>query len=242
MRETWKTFYQNYRNKVAESESELFIQVGRTVGGQPISREEFQRGVQHVVDTLKLEPDDVVFEYCCGNGLVTFEIAPLVKRVIGIDFTDHMVASARRLRQRENVTYHAGDALLPIIPLIGALNPTKYLMSYALAHFEPEGLTTILEHALDASPRGSFTFLATGIPDRDRSQNFYNTPERQARQRHNEETGNMFNDGVGRWWHANELVDVGHQCGLQVSVMPEPDGLANYRMDVLFRRIGSNDS
>ena len=195
MTETWKQFYQNYRNKVAETEAELFIQVGRTVGGQPISREEFQRGVQHVMDALELETDDVVFEYCCGNGLVTFEIAPLVKQVIGIDFTDHLIASAHRLRQRENVAYHVGDATQPIIPFVGTLNPAKYLMSYAMAHFDPESLSTILQHIFDASPRGSFAFLATGVPDRDRMLNFYNTPERQARQRYNEETGNIFNDG-----------------------------------------------
>lgn len=235
---TWKQFYQNYRNKVAETEAELFTQVGRTVGGQPISREEFQRGVQHVIATLELETDDVVFEYCCGNGLVTFEIAPLVKRVSATDFTDHLIASANRFRQRENIDYHVRDALEPIVPLVGTLNPTKYLMSYALAHFDPEGLKIILQHILDASPKGSVAFLATGVPDGDRMLNFYNTPERQARQRYNEEAGNILNDGIGRWWDSSELVDVAHQFGLGVSVRPEPEGLSNYRMDVLFRRVG----
>lgn len=233
--ESWKSFFDNYRNKNAETEADLFVQVGRTVAGKPIALDEFQHGVRHVARTLGLKSDDVVFEYCCGNGLVTFEIAAMVKQVFATDFTEHLIESARRFRQRKNISYSLGNALEPIQSIVGTVRPTKYLMSYALAHFEPASLSTILQNIIDVSCGASFAFLATGIPDHSRMLNFYNTPERNARRLENEAAGDVFNDGIGRWWRKDELIEAARSHGLTACVSPEPLELTNYRMDALFR-------
>jgi SAM-dependent methyltransferase len=235
MTKTWKSFWHEYRNHTPETEADLFMQVGRTVDGQPISAAEFQRSVQHVVEKLDVQPQDIVFEFCCGNGLLSFELGRTVRQVIGIDFADHLIDAARRLRKRENVTYHVGDALQPIESFTGRQRPTKYLISHALAYFDPAGLSTILQHTLAVSPRGSFVFLATGIPDSGRMWNFYDTPERRARRLHAENAGDVLNDGMGRWWSTAEIVDVARRHGLTAEVAPEPPGLTNYRSDALIR-------
>ena len=235
MSNPWKSFFGNYRNKTVQTNADLFTQVGRTINGKPISEEEFQRGVRHVATALALTPSDVLFEFCCGNGLVCYELAGMVRHVIGVDFTEHLIEAAGTHRQRANIQYHLGDALQPITPFARTARPNKYLMGFALGHFDPGGLRTVLEHILEISQHGTFLFFVTGIPDAANKWSFYNSPERRERALENERAGSVINDGIGRWWTADEIISVTRELGLSAEVRPEPPGLTNYRMDALIK-------
>jgi hypothetical protein len=236
MMEAWKTFWDGYRKQEARSDDDLFIQVGRTVQGQPISAEEFALGVRHVVETLALEQTDLVFEHCCGNGLVSREIARHAGFVIASDFADHLIAAARQWSQRPNVTYHLWNALEPLNPIVGERRPNKFLMAYALGHFSPDDLERIVRNAMAVRRDGPFAFLLTGIPDHSRMFSFYDTAERRQRFSENQAKGNITNDGMGRWWQASEIADLAERLGLHADVSPEPAGLTHYRMNALLRR------
>jgi SAM-dependent methyltransferase len=236
MTEAWKAFWDNYRNQEARTDDDLFIQVGRTVQGRPISHEEFSLGVRHVVEMLALEQTDVVFEYCCGNGLVSRELARHAGFVIASDFADHLVAAARQWSRRPNVTYHLWNALEPLDDIIDERRPNKFLMAYALAHFTPDDLERIVRNAIAVRRDGPFTFLLTGIPDDSRMFSFYDTAERRLRFAENQAKGSVTNDGMGRWWKAAEIVALAERLGLHADVRPEPAGLTHYRMDALLRR------
>jgi hypothetical protein len=236
MTEAWKSFWDNYRNQEARSDADLLIQVGRTVHGKPISAEEFSRGIRHVVDMLGLDKDDVLFEYCCGNGLVSREMATRAELVIASDFAEHLISAAKQWSQRPNVAYHVRNALDPLNAIVGERRPNKFLMAYALAHFSPDNLHQIVSNALAVRRDGPFAFLITGIPDDSRKFSFYDTPERKQRFAENKEKGSITNDGMGRWWKASEILAVAERLGLQAEVRPEPPGLTHYRMDALLRR------
>ena len=233
MQSEWKTFFEGYRRRPVESDADLFVQVGRTVNGEPISEAEFQQDVQRVVDKLRLEPTDILFEHCCGNGLVSFELASRVRHVIGVDFTEHLIEAARQRRQRPNIEYHVGNALEPLERFTGSQRPTKYLMSFALAHFTPDELGVMLEHILAVNRHDTFLFLITGVPDVDSKWNFYDTPERKARHLENQQRGDRINDGIGRWWSSREIAEVASRHGLTAETEPERLGPKNYRMDAL---------
>jgi predicted TPR repeat methyltransferase len=230
----WKSFWEGYSRREVETEADLFAQVARTVEAVPITSAHFKLLVQRIAERLELDPADTLFDYCCGNGLVTYELAPRVQRIIAIDFVEQMVESARSRRQRANVEYHVGDALEPISRFVGRNPPNKFLMGSSLAYFGPADLGTILGHLLDVSPGGSFLFFITEIPDVDRKWNFFDTPERRAAHREHEKLGDTAS-GVGRWWSKEELAQVARAYGLAAEVEPEPPGMTDYRMDALIR-------
>ena len=229
----WKAFWSTYRNADPLSEDTLFQQVGRTINGQPIPPQDFAATIAQIEAELDLGPEHVVFEYCCGNGLVSFELARRVRRVIGVDFMEHLIEAARRFRAAPNVDYHVGDALQPIDPWIADAVPDRYLMASALQHFEPEGLDTILAHLCTVATPGTFRFLLTGIPDDARKWNFYDTDERRARYTSNVAAGDTLNDGLGRWWTQFEIEDIARRHGLTARFAPEPAAINNYRMAAL---------
>ena len=229
----WKSFWSSWRNDGTVSEDTLFQQVGRTVNGEPIAPQDFEATIEQVAQGLQLGPDDVLFEYCCGNGLVSLELARRVRHVIGVDFMEHLIEAARRFRAAPNVAYHVGDALQPIGPWLGDAVPNRYLMASALQHFEPEGLDTILANLCAVAKPGTFRFLLTGIPDDARKWNFYDTDERRARYTHNVAVGDTLNDGLGRWWTQEEIAAIAQRHGLGAQVAPEPEGISNYRMAAL---------
>jgi hypothetical protein len=231
--ELWKSFWSKYRHAGTVSEDTLFQQVGRTVNGEPIAPEDFAATVAQVEADLGLGPDDVLFEYCCGNGLVTHALAARVRRVIGVDFMEHLVEAARRFRAAPNIEYHVGDALQPITPWLGGEVPNRYLMASALQHFDLAGLDTILGHLCAVAAPGTFRFLLTGIPDDARKWNFYDTPGRRERYTANVAAGDVLNDGLGRWWTREEIAAIAQRHGLRAEVMPEPAAINNYRMAAL---------
>jgi SAM-dependent methyltransferase len=231
--ERWKSFWEAYRLGDVETEADLFAQVGRTVDGAPITPAQFERTIRRICEKLELESSDTLFDYCCGNGLVTHAVAARVRRIIAIDFTERLIEVARGRRQAPNVEYHVGDALEPIAPLVGRDRPAKYLMCGALSFFDPAELSTILGHVLEVSDPGRFRFFLTGIPDADRKWNFFDTPERRAAHL-NEQRGEA-PTGIGRWWSGHEIAEVAEAHGLTAEVEPEPGELNDYRLDALIR-------
>jgi SAM-dependent methyltransferase len=233
MSKLWKDFWTTYRYDGTLSEERLFEQVGRTVNGKPIAPEAFALTGQQASDLLELGPDDVLFEYCCGNGLVTFELAQSVREVVAVDFTEHLIAGATQFRQRKNIRYVVGDALEPLEQWLNGARPNKFLMAAALQHFEPAGLDRILANICKVAAPGTFRFLLTSIPNDARKWTFYDTPQRKERYLANVAAGSVTNDGLGRWWTGDEISAIAVRHGLAVEIIEEPAALGSYRMSAL---------
>ena len=230
----WKDFFQTYRNASVATEADLFFQVGRTVNRIPTSEEVFRKLVARIIARLRLSPQDHLFEYCCGNGLVTFELAAAVRKVTAIDFTEHYVQTARRLKGRDNIAYQVADAAAPLQGLVSRRDlPNKFFMASALAYFSPPELEEILRNLLRLVGKNPFQFFITEIPNARLKWNFYNTPERVARHLENEERSPGTNDGVGRWWRAEEIQDICAGLKVNVKIQNMPPQFYNYRMEAL---------
>ncbi|MEF3083824.1 class I SAM-dependent methyltransferase [Luteimonas sp. SMYT11W] len=234
----WQKFWDSYRNDHALSEADLFIQVGKTVARQPISRVMFQHMVQRIVDSLQLGQNDHVLDLCCGNGLISFELAAVAKQVTGVDFARHLISGAQAFKSRSNISYRVADVTLPLSELVGETDglPDKLLMNDALAYFEPGTLAVIVDNVCDALDGRAFRFLLTGIPSSALKWNFYDTPERKRRYQENLQAGDSTNDGLGRWWTTDEIEALAISRGLSVRVEDQPEGISNYRMDALIWR------
>ena len=242
MSKHWQSFWGNYRNADARSEDDLFVQVGKTIARQPIPRDMFASMVERIIGRLELGREDHLLDMCCGNGLISFELAQVAGRVSGVDFADHLIKAAMEFKSLPNIEYRVGDVTLPIANLIGGAPkgagdvPDKYLMNDALAYFDPETLGAILGNICVARDGKPFRFLLTGIPNSALKWNFYDTPERKLRHEENLGAGDDTNDGLGRWWEPVEVEAVCSRWGLQVRIDNQPDTLSNYRMDALIWR------
>lgn len=242
MSKRWQSFWSNYRNAEARSEDDLFVQVGKTIARQPIPRDMFVVMVKKIISRLELGREDRLLDMCCGNGLISFELARVAGRVTGVDFADHLIKAAIKFKSLSNIDYRVGDVTLPIVNLVdGALGassdmPDKYLMNDALAYFDPDALRKILDNVCAARNDQPFRFLLTGIPNSVLKWNFYDTPDRKLRHSENMHAGDETNDGLGRWWAPSEIESVCARRGLQVQITNQPEIISNYRMDALIWR------
>lgn len=238
----WQSFWDNYRSLDARSEDDLFVQVGKTIARQPISRGMLTSMVKRVVERLELGSEDHLLDLCCGNGLISFELAQVAGRVTAVDFAEHLIKAAKEFKALANIDYRVSDASLPITNVVSgpsgdACNvPGKYLMNDALAYFDPQMLGVIVDNVCAARDGLPFRFLLTGIPNSALKWNFYDTPERKLRHEKNMRAGGRTNDGLGRWWDPAEIESICTQRGLLVHIENQPTTISNYRMDALIWR------
>src|SRR5580765_6856003 len=187
MSELWHDFWRDYRRKEVKEEADLFSQVGLTINRAPIPLALFKRQLDHIRELLELSTKDHLMDLCCGNGLFDYELAVHVRRITGVDFTEHLIKTARQLKSRPNIAYHLADACGPLLNLVEEGDvPTKILMNDCLAYFEPNDLDTVLRNVLELVEERPFLFLIKDVPNWDLRFNFYDTPERVARYKENQ--------------------------------------------------------
>ena len=193
----WKNFWQSYRKTRVAGEEDLFFEVGKTINQRPISEAAFQLSIDLVTRGLELSTHDRLLELCCGNGLMTRRLAPLVSEIRAVDFAEHLIANARKFAPAENVTYVCADATayLNDLALRKDYASSKILLGDALCYFEPLDLDEMLR-AAGRLTSDRFIFMATGIPCDELKWNFYNTPERVKRYEENQLLPGNTNDGI----------------------------------------------
>ena len=231
----WKEYWKEYRSAPATNEDELFVQVALTIGGRPIAKADFSLQIARIFAGLPLSSEDFVVDLCCGNGLFTQPIAQKVRKVIGVDCTPQRIEDARRFRNHENVSYIVADVMEYLEGAEFGGGEIKVLISNSLAYFSPEEVDRMLRLIARAS-EDRYRLLATGIPIEDLQGNFYNTPERVARHRHNVASGDESNDGLGRWWKRAELEKIASKNGMNLELIVQPSESINYRIDALIFR------
>ena len=230
----WKDYFSDCGPPEATSEGDLFKQVAHTICKQPIPNQQFVEILKHIVFRLQLSHKDHLLDFCCGNGLFSYELAAHVNQLTGIDFVPRNIRIAQSQKSRQNTAYVVSDVTVPLMGIFaGGRLPNKFLMNYSLAYFSPSHLSTILGNIYTLLAKRSFNFLLTGIPNFALKWNFYDTPERRARHLENEKDPANANDGLGRWWTADEIQLICDQVGLEVSIQNMPPELSNYRMDAL---------
>ena len=231
----WKGFWSSYRKKEVTSEEDLYVEVGRTVNGEPVSEVAFQLSIDLIVRGLDLSKRDLLLELCCGNGLVTRRLAPVVDQIRAVDFSEHLIANARKFSAAANVSYFCGDAVahLEDLALSKAYVPTKILLGDCLCYFDEEALRGMLR-AVRRLTADHFVFMASGIPCEELKWNFYNTPERVRRFEENQLLADDTNDGIGRWWRREELEEIGRELGVSMVISEQPSVLSSFRIDAMF--------
>ena len=224
----WERFYANYPRQFGRTD--YLSQVGHTHDGRPIPKEHFETIVEGISRTLDLAPTDSVLDLCCGNGLITHQIAQRVDRVVGVDFSRTLLDIAESDHRQRNVSYQQCNVLEMSPEILGTETFDKVLMYGALQHFTSGQLTALLESILrHARPRR--IILLGFIPDSEKKWTLYDSPQKRmahilrlARRR----------ERMGTWWSPDFISECADRLGLTCAKLAVDSALdaSRYRFDV----------
>jgi len=134
--------------------------------GEVTHRDVWQRWLE--VETIRryLRPSDRVLDVGCGNGFTTWRIAPLVREVVGIDFSREMVERARVERPADTAA-PAAAAISFAVCDVTALTPSSFgafdaaISERCLINLAgwPEQQQAIANIAAVVRPGGRFVFV-----------------------------------------------------------------------------------
>jgi len=118
-------------------------------------------------EVLELGGDEVVLDFGCGSGRLSYWIAPRVKRVVGLEITPGMIKLAEEYRTAQNVEFTVYDGVhFPIFPdpfdvilSVGVLQMMKgellkSTLSSLAQYLKKDGRCYFIEQVSD-SPRGN---------------------------------------------------------------------------------------
>ena len=79
-----------------------------------------QKALRQFIEAVDPQPDDVIFDAGCGSGRNISLLGPMVKEVVGMDYSEEMLQRAREMVSREalsNVKLLPGDVTKTPIPV-----------------------------------------------------------------------------------------------------------------------------
>jgi cyclopropane fatty-acyl-phospholipid synthase-like methyltransferase len=228
MTDYWKNYYDLSSHQFDDS---LLKQVGKTVNGQEIPEHQLKLIVENIVNILQLNSEDFVVDLCCGNGLITKQLAPLVKGIIGVDFTQGLIDAAKKYNSYSNIEYVNSD-VLSLDPKY-FLGVEKIVMYEALQYFSKEQLSSLLNE-LSNLGLASLVFFGS-IPNKEKLSVYYDTAEKFAFYIQSEREGRPH---IGRWWSMEEIEQIVSTQGFKAIFLPQTPSLytAYYRFDILLEK------
>jgi SAM-dependent methyltransferase len=210
---------------------DLIRQAGRTIGGVPMPPRQIESTVNSVIQHLRLEPNDVLLDLCCGNGMVTVRLARCCNFVVGVDYSLELIRLAQERHLLGNMAYlHSAveDLSADDFP-IG--KPTKVCMLTGLQYFTERKLERLLQ-SLNVITRNKLRFYFGDVPDAGKIGAFYNTPERWAEFEKRRALGT---EAIGTWWERSHLISILEKAGYTAQIIEQGSDrcTGHYRFDVL---------
>jgi len=209
----WERYWSEYPK--THGETEFLKHVGTTVNGKPYSEEEFNRMVLGIAEQLELRPGDDVLDVCCGNGVVTAQLAKKCRHIAGVDFSDTLLDIASRYHRPANVAYYKLNALR-LDALAGMANRrfNKVLMYGALQCIQYQDLEPMLRNIVRLTSQDRIVLLGS-IPDKRRKRFFFNTIKRKVMSLVYTLRGR---DAMGTWWDEDFIRQTCNALGLESRV------------------------
>lgn len=231
----WNEFWQNYRNIDIKSDDDLLFQVALTVNKKPISKHLLFLMIEEIKNKLELNKEDILLDLCCGNGVLTHDLAKHCKNIIGIDFSKPFIENAKKYKNKENINYLIQDVsrLDEINDVIK--NANKVLFYGSLAYFSFDQI----EHIFDYFSKTGYKCIYIGnILNKDKKWNFFNTFKRKLNYLVNYKLLRK-DPGLGKWWTFEEISLLAKKYNYKCTFIEQNRLLstAHYRFDILLTKI-----
>ena len=226
------SYWKNHYNSISKtSEGSLLKQVGKTVNGQDIAASQINLIVENIANVLQLSTSDSFIELCCGNGLITRQLGPLVKRIEAVDFSTNLIDIANKHNSLPNIKYINSNVLSLTSQFFSGSK--KFVMYEALQHFSLNQMEKLTEK-LSCLETGALILFGS-IPDKSKLKIFYDTDEKYEFFLVRESEGRPH---MGRWWTIEEIEHIASTYGFTTKLLHQNSLLytSHYRFDVLFEK------
>lgn len=229
----WQTFWNDHPAAVAETD--FLVQVGHTIDGKPYDATQFTAMVNQMRSGLDLGRDDSLLDLCCGNGIITRQLALHCRKVIGADFSNVLIERAITHHSAPNVRYRILDAVTLETAEFPGEGPFSRIGMYAaLQHFRIDQLEALLRGMLVHAASGAIFFIG-GVLDQRRIDAFLDTAGKRQAYEAYRASGR---DRLGTWWQPAQLrataAGLGLTCEIDDSSADRPGG--HYRFDARLKR------
>lgn len=222
----------HFNSNVSKLPENLLKQVGKTVNGIEVDQSQITLIVDTICSELNLNEQSRVVDLCCGNGLLTIEVAKHCNLVIGVDYSKNLIKVATHVNSSDNVNYVNSD--------VTTISP-KYLsecdsvyMYEGLQHIDNDGFFKVM--GLLSANSNIIKIFIGGIPDRNCISKYYDTEEKMDYYEKCEAKGTPH---LGKWWDKSEIETIGNHFGFKMKVIAQNSELYStyYRFDCLLERV-----
>jgi len=223
--------WQKYWNELAQN-ADFHAQVGRTVANKSIDNEIVEQITKRIVHYLDLQPSDILIDACCGNGMISRQLAKHCQKVIAVDISPQQIALAKQFNAAENITYLVGDVLnLSEIIHYQAHKINMYFSFQYLDNLQ-KGEKTLLEMQKCLLAKGK-VFIGD-VPEKEKWQNFYVSLRSKIWFLYYELRNR---NPMGKFWSYKEMNFIAQKTGFTIEKIVQPVKLpyAHYRCDFLLQ-------
>jgi ubiquinone/menaquinone biosynthesis C-methylase UbiE len=203
----------------------LQSKIGRTINGQPISDEMWNKTTQYIADLMRCEKSHFFLDVCAGSGVFSDFFSTQVHGIDAVDISEPLLSNIKA----PNVNKIIGD--LSAIKL----DKEKYdrvLFYFAIQHFSLQELPQILNNIFQSCKSGAVVLIGD-IPDIEKKYDFFNSSERRAAYFNSLITCKPI---IGEWFFRQDLVEMAKFIGFtKVTFLPQPGFCINahYRFDLI---------
>ena len=214
----WKEYWNN--SDMVKS-SDFCKQVGRTTNKKNYSETQIAILTNRILGFLQAAPEKTLLELACGNGMLTYRVAPHFKSVKAMDFSKPLIEIAKANFARENIEYLFGDA----VELDSVVEKYDCILVFAAyQYFNSDQARKMFVHFRRIlSPDGRI--LLGEVADGDRVWSFYRGLTGKWRYYFDLLRGRPI---IGQWWKPSDLLKVAEEQGFVVTISYQPGNLPNH--------------
>lgn len=206
------------------------VQVARTKGGKQSDKQELAKIAAYIKEKLELSKEDSLLDLCCGNGMLSKELSPFVKELLGVDFSEPHIEIARQRFIAPNVMFLRGDATQ--LTLITEKSFDKINLYFSFQYFDTYKLGELVVKEMAERLKAGGKILIGDVPDKERLAVFYPSLKSRLRYQLARIRGR---DQMGKFWSEADMKKIAVNSGLRIQKLQQPADFLyqHYRSDYL---------
>lgn len=201
--------------------------VGRTIGGVPISEEQWLVVLNDLEQHLQLAPNDSLLDIGAGSGVISIPFSKKVKHVTALDISSTLL---EEMKGYDNISTVVANAIETEFEP-GCFD--KIIIYFAIQHFTEQQTLALIRKAHTWLKPNGILYIGD-IPDSRHLFSFFNTAERQKAY-----FDSLSEDRpiIGTWFQKDFFSNLAAYSGFSsVSIVEQPATFINahYRFDCKF--------
>lgn len=222
---SWKTYWEDK----ALMDNEITV-----TGRSNITDTDFSNIQSDIIKKMNFEKQDIVLDIGCANALFDISISPIVKIVVGLDFSKNMLSRAKRnINKYNKIMLVLGD--LEHLPFAG--NKFDKILCYSVIHYL-NNIDEVKKMILEMKKVGKHRSIAFigDIPDQNQKQKYIdgifklNLPDDVKKQI-------FLRNKKSVWYNPKDLLNIISNMSVDGKILRQSDKLpfSTYRYDLLIR-------